>query len=46
MCKHIFQRLPQERTKLIGKEAREKGGVSGEKAVKNGLSQLWAGRRS
>jgi hypothetical protein len=32
----LFQRLPQERTKLIGQEAREKGGVSGEKAVKNG----------
>jgi hypothetical protein len=31
----VFQRLPQERTKLIGLEAREKGGVSGEKAVKN-----------
>jgi hypothetical protein len=29
----IFQRLPQERTKLIGLQAREKGDVSGEKAV-------------
>jgi hypothetical protein len=38
--------IPQERTKLIGEEAREKGGVSGEKAVKNGLFQLWVGRRS
>jgi hypothetical protein len=34
----VFQRLPQERTKLIGWQAQEKGDVSGEKAVKNGLS--------
>jgi hypothetical protein len=38
-----FQRLPQERNKSIGKQAWEKGGVSGEKAVKNGLFQLRAG---
>jgi hypothetical protein len=42
----LFLQLPQERTKWIGEQAREKGGVSGEKAVKNGLFQLWAGRRS
>jgi hypothetical protein len=48
MCKGIlfFRRLPQERTKFLGYQAREKGDVSGEKAVKNGLFQLWAGRRS
>jgi hypothetical protein len=41
-----FQRLPKEWTKLIGYQAREKGDVSGEKAVKNGLFQLREGRRS
>jgi hypothetical protein len=29
-----FQRLPQERTKLIGLQTRERGGVSGERVFK------------